>query len=595
MTRIQTVYLFGLLVILLGIATTIFYTSKTKSSTLATAELSTALTKGNSGETDGTPQPGGTFIEAVSTDADTFNPIYTTNATSLKVIQKLFAPLIGQDAFTGAANQSGLAEKWSFSTDGQELTVQLYAGLKWSDGQPLTTQDLLFTYALLRDPQITSPYHDNFANVVEVTASDERTLVIRLATADCTILQTLRQPVLPAHLYQNDVAHFQAATQRDFPRVGAGPFVYVDRTAGRITLRRNPFYRYGPPLLERYEFQIVPDESEQVPMLQRGEVDLIGLRAAALAQFQPTDDTALYTAPLDSITFVAINLADPNQPQPGRTVDGELLPQTPHPVLAELAVRRALAQSVDNAATLEQVYGKSATLIDSYMLPTITWAYHDTLPKLPYDPSAAAELLRTAGWVDSNGDGIRERAGNRLQLQLLTNEDSPSRVQLGQLLQNQWRAIGIDLQLNVVAFDTLAAALLGQRYDLVLIGWDNLGSEPANSDFWFAQEDLPTSPVAASGSNAADVGGGVNFVSYQNSAVEQWLREARTAPACDGGYRAQRYRRVQERIQEELPYIILGGQRQGWAYDARWQGILPQPWLFQQNIHRWWRQPDASQ
>ncbi|MCB0064833.1 MAG: hypothetical protein KDE19_22065 [Caldilineaceae bacterium] len=530
---------------------------------------------------NGVPQSGGVFVEGVSLAPDHFNPIFTTNATSLSIIEKLYAPLVGQDPVTGAASISGLAKQWSFSDDGRTLTLTLHDGLQWSDGEPLTARDVGFTYRVIQDPATASPYQPNFANVTAVLTPDDRTVQLTLAVPDCAIFQTLHQPILPAHLYGGDVAQFQATDLTYTPTVGAGPFTFVDRIGARILLQRNPRYRLGAPLLERWEVHVLSEAEAQWSQLRAGELDLISLEVEQFARVASMPTVTLYTAPRDSITFLALNLADPTDASPGRSVTGERIPQTPHPILGNRQVRQALAQGIDYATLLTRVYGSSGVQMASYLLPSITWAHNDELARYTYQPTVADDLLVAAGWVDRDGDGIRERDGRPLQLHLLTNEDSSSRLQLAQLLAAQLHAIGVDVQVDALPFAALTTRLLGQQYDLVLIGWDNLGAEPANSDFWHSRQDEP--------------GQGANFVSFQDAEVDQWLDEARNAPDCDGGYRAARYRLVQERIHQELPYIIIGGQLRGWAYGSQWQEVAPQPWSFDYNVHRWWKSATPSE
>ncbi len=590
MTRIKAIQLFTLLLLIAVATTVIVYRWQRSTSGIASTMDAIASTdRINNEQTHSSASPaqqaGAHFVEAVSVDADNFNPIYTTNPTSLTVIRKIYPSLVGQDPFTGANNGSALAETWHFSDDGETITFTLHKDLQWSDGQPITAEDLRFTYALIRDPVVSSPYQQNFANVENLEVIDDQTLQVHLRTPDCTIFQTFRQPILPAHLYQDDPSQFLKTDPSQQPTVGAGPFLYGDRSEGRISLTRNPLYRFDAPLVEGFEFRVIADVAQQLAALAEGTVDLVYLSAEQLAGVQAGPALELYTAPLDSLTFVALNLANPNHPQPGRADDGSLLPQEPHPILGTLAVRQAFAAGLDYRALLANGFSNQAVRTAGYLLPTITWAYNDDLSPSAYDPTRARDLLQNAGWVDQDGDGVRERDGIALRLTLLTNEDSAVRVRLAKLIQVQWQAIGVDLQLETVPFETLTQSLLAQRYDLVLVGWDTLGAEPANSDFWLSRQDLPLD------TSVEESSGGANFVSYQNVAVDQWLDEARTAPNCDGGYRALRYRRVQERIHEDIPYIILGVPLQGWAYRAVWQGILPQPWQFDQNIQRWRRKP----
>jgi len=578
--------LFGLLLV---VATAITITVYVLRSTTGASPLSTPVITRPPTATETAPivqsdlpQTTAIFIEAVTHDADNFNPIYSTNTTSLHVIKKLYPALIGQDPYTGANNGSGLAERWAFDNEGRTLTITLYADLRWSDDELLTAHDVAFTYNLIREPAVASPYRQNFSNVEMVEALDDRTIQLQLATVDCSIFQSLHQPILPAHLYGNELAQFQAADPNLPPSVGAGPFLFAQRSGSRITLKRNERYRLGAPLLERYELQIIPDPAQQRMALEEGTVDLVYVAPEQLTNFQPLPSTTLYQAPLDSTTFLAINLANPQNPQPGRAIDGSLLSQEPHPILGVQAVRQALAHALNYDALLNDGFGGDMLQLSGYLLPTITWAHHGELPPYSYDPSLAAQLLTESGWIDTNGDGIRERDGAPLQLSLLTNQDSGVRVQLGQMIQQQWQAVGLSVHFDALDFNTLTDRLLGQRYDVVLIGWDTLGPEPSNSDFWLSHQDLPTE----FDTNGI---GGVNFTSYQNVAVDLWLTEARTSTDCEGGYRTQRYRQVQERIHEDLPYIMLGAPLQGWAYRSEWQGILPQPWRFSQNVQQWWR------
>ena len=167
-----------------------------------------------------------------------------------------------------------------------------------------------------------------------------------------------------------------------------------------------------------------------------------------------------------------------------------------------------------------------------------------------------------------------------MQLTLLTNEDSAVRVRLAEAIRTYLQAIGVGVEVRTLTFDQLTRELLDQRYDLVLIGWDTLGTEPGNSDFWLSQQDLPSSYDT----NGI---GGANFTSYQNVAVDLWLTEARELQRCEDAERASRYREVQGKIHADLPYIVLGTPLQGWAYRTGWQGIHPQPLNFFNNIHQW--------
>lgn len=519
-----------------------------------------------------------TFVQIVAQDADTLNPLLTTNATSRAVFQKIYPVLVDQDPASGLPTVGrGLAMQWQFAADNRTITFTLRSDIRWSDGAPVTAQDVKFTYDAIRNPAISTIYRDNFADVTNVTvgADNGQTLVLQLANADCAILQALNQPILPSHLYGGWSAT-QLADRTLRPLVSAGPFQLADWQPGRqLTLVGNENYWEGAPRLARWEFHVIPEPIAQLQALLDGTADWLEVAPAQLAQVKARPELQLYETLADSLTFVALNLANSQNPQVGRNPDGTLLPQAPHPILADQRMRLALAQSIDYATLLNAVAGDNNQRLGSYLLPTIPWAYTPELAPLASDRAGAQQLLDELGWRDSDGDGIRDRSGMPLSLSLLTNSDSEQRVTLAQLLADQWRQVGINIRFDQRPFDVVADRLLGQQFDMVLIGWDNLGPEPANSDFWHSRYDAP--------------GNGANFVSYQNAQVDAWLDAARTAPACDPAVRGKLYGEVQRQIYADLPYIFLTGQVKRWAYPTAWHEINPAPWRFDYNAHLWWK------
>jgi peptide/nickel transport system substrate-binding protein len=177
--------------------------------------------------------------------------------------------------------------------------------------------------------------------------------------------------------------------------------------------------------------------------------------------------------------------------------------------------------------------------------------------------------------VDIDGDGVRERNGQPLRLTLLTNDDSPARMAMGALISEQLDRLGIAVQFSLAPFEQMRAHLLNQQFDLAIAGWENLGADPATAAFWHSRNDTP--------------GAGLNFVSFQDVDVDVWLDEAAQLPGCAPAARGARYRQVQQRLQEQLAYVIIGGRLNHWGYQNRWQNIKPGPWGWLHNVHAWRR------
>src|SRR5690606_12901789 len=218
----------------------------------------------------------------------------------------------------------------------------------------------------------------------------------------------------------------------------------------------------------------------------------------------------------DAMAVLAINLADPLQAQAGVGATGARVTQAEHPVLADLRVRQAIAASVPWAQIVERTYGSAAQPLQTTMPDAVAWAREDSLPAYVQDVTRARTLLQEAGWVDAAADGIREREGALLQLTLITNAENARRVQMAGEIADALRAVGIDVRFEALPFAQMTSAVLDQAYDLAIVGWEELGNDPATSPFWHSSADAP--------------GSGLNITSYQNAEVDRLYGEALVAP-----------------------------------------------------------------
>jgi peptide/nickel transport system substrate-binding protein len=531
---------------------------------LQTGAITSAMALTQGAQPQAAPSDATIFTEAVAEDVEGFNPLLTTNATTQLIARQLFPALLGQEPQTGLITPTGLAQAWEVSPDGRTYTFTLRPDLAWSDGVPVTAQDVQFSFAALVDEAVQSPYQASLAPLESLVAVDQATVVVRFAADQCAGLHLLRHPLLPSHRYAPDFSDLRTNSLNSAPTVSAGPFRFADHTPGEaIRLLRAATADGTPATITEWRYRIVADATQRVAQLLTGALDAAPIPPAQVDVLTNAGYLTLHQYPADSYSFLALNLADPQNPQPGQA-EGARLPQPPHPILGDVRVRQALALALDPAALLTATYGEHHYRLTSYVLPTLPWAYAADLPPLEPSPTEAATLLTAAGWVDNDGDGVRERAGQRLTLTLITNDDSPPRIRLGELARQQWAAVGVEVQLTPLPFDQMAATLLGQTFDLAVAGWENLGPDPATNAFWHSREDQP--------------GSGLNFVSFGDDEVDGWLDEAASLPGCAADARGERYRQVQRRLAEQVPYLFFGGPLDTWAVQAHWAGVEPGPW-----------------
>ncbi|MCB9158964.1 MAG: hypothetical protein H6644_22900 [Caldilineaceae bacterium] len=527
----------------------------------------------------GEAQPGGVWTRASSADASILNPILYSDSSSFDVLSMIFPALINTDAFSGEFVPEGsMSESWDVSEDGLTWTFHLRDGITWSDGDPVDAADFKFSYDAIASDLVETPRKSNVEQIESIEVLDPLTIQVTFKEVKCDGLGDLGLGWLPSHLYADDFSDIMDNDFNDAPAVSAGPFTFQSWTRDDNTiLVRNDSYWEGAPYMDGMIYRIVPDPGARLAQLQSGEVDEIAVQPEQIAVVDAAPNLNRFNFKDDGYTYIGLNLANPDNPQPGLDEDGNYVEQDPHPILSDVAVRKAIAHSLDYQTIIDSVYLGQGYQIAANVLPAVTWAHDPSLAPYAYDTELAAQILEEAGWVDSNGDGVREKDGMPLALTLSTNAGNTTREDLGVLVQDQLNAVGFDITFEAIDFGTLVENLLGQTFDMVIIGWTGLGTDPNDDSFWHSKFDTP--------------GSGFNFASYQNPRIDELLEQGVSVPGCDPAERAPYYKEIQQIIHDDVPYVFVTGSVGNVGYNAGWNGLNPGPWSFYWNAHEW---SDAS-
>jgi peptide/nickel transport system substrate-binding protein len=524
----------------------------------------------------GEAQPGGIWMEGSIADAENLNPILSSETGSSAVTNFMFPVLIAADPFTGeTTTDRALAESWEVSEDGLTWTFRLREGITWSDGDPVDSADFKFTYDAIGSDLVETPRKSNLDGIASIEAPDPLTVVVTFAESRCDGLNNLGLPILPSHLYAADFSDIMTSPLNENPTVSAGPLLFQSWTRDdNITMTRNESYWRGAPYMEGRIIRVIPDTGAQLAQLQNGELDTMALEPDQIATAQTFPNIEIYRFEDDGYDYIALNQANPENPQPGQDENGNLIEQDPHPVLSDVNVRKAIAHALDYQTIIDNVYLGQGYQIASNVLPAISWAHDPTIEPYAYDLEQAAALLEEAGWVDADGDGVREKEGQPLELTLLTNAGNTLREDLGALVQDQLNQIGFDVTFEAIDFGVLVETMLGQTFDMVIIGWTGTGTDPNDENLWATRFDTP--------------GSGFNFVSYHNPEMDELLTQGVTVPGCAPEERAPFYKEIQQIIHDDVPYVMISGGVGNVPYNTRWQGINPGPWTFFHNVHEWY-------
>ncbi len=436
----------------------------------STGEASTGWTSAERADPD-VPEAeryGGTLVVAGRGDPVSMNSLVSTDFESGQFqTYVLFVTLVKNDE--DYEPQPYLARSWEFDSDTSEVVFHLRHDLEWHDGTPVTSRDVAFTFERLKDTAVPFPNPSYFDYWDAVEVIDPVTVRFYLRPHANALYGWTRTAIMPQHIL-GDVQPAELESHRfgTLSPVGNGPFRFVERVPGdRWVFEANPDFPAelgGRPYLDRLVYRQIPDEFALTAALRTGEVDLV-IEASPSMLDQVANDSAVvsiaYSAP--EYVFIAWN---PRRPE-----------------FADPRVRRALTAAIDRETLVQVVLGGHGTVAPGPVGPW-HWAHDSAWTPIPYAPEEAAALLDEAGWVDSDGDGVRDRDGVPFSFELLATPRR-DRAAIQTLVQASLAEVGIEAEPLVREQGALIPLVIGadRRFDAVIIGWAR--DVPLNdSDLW---------------------------------------------------------------------------------------------------------------
>ena len=332
-----------------------------------------------------------------------------------------------------------LADSWEIADDGMSVDFKLREDVTFHDGTPLTADDYAWTLQRAIDPETASPGAGTMLGDVEsAEAVDEHTLRLNLKGPSGVLFFNLAV----AHCWTGPIpkAAFEEMGEGEFGRhpIGTGPFMFKEWVAGeKVVLERNPDYNWGPsfvqggpPYIEQLEFRFLPEYSTIVAALEAGEIDVAEIEAKDVQRILDTGIFGLWETQFQGAgVFVAMN--------------------TSISPFDDINARKAFNMAVDKDVLVEAAMGGAAVALDGPITPG-TGGYWAGVEEIgyEYDLDAAKDLMEQAGWVDTDGDGIREKDGESLSLTMNLSSNFEDRVRTAQILQEQYRDLGVDIELE---------------------------------------------------------------------------------------------------------------------------------------------------
>jgi peptide/nickel transport system substrate-binding protein len=419
-------------------------------------------------------QTGGDVLHVQTTDIQNLNTTITTDVYSNWIAGFIFDSLVGSSPIDGTVVPS-LADYWEASDDGVTYTFFLNQNAKFHDGTPLTAADVEFTFQSVLAEDSLSVRRGTVAPVLkELVVVDDHTvqLIANEPTATFVSDAAGQFGILPKHIWESvpfaDFGADPGNTGQDPSRViGSGPFKFVEWVQNdHVTLEKNADYwdTANVPVIDRYIYRVVADAATAVQSLVTGENDIAEIPFTQ-AETLRASNPELNIVDFDTTAFNYFY----TQQDPARS-----------PFFSEIPVRQALLYALDRELVAETVYqgfaiqanGTQPVLSVAYAPDRINTIYN-------YDPDTANSLLEEAGWVDSDGDGIREKDGVKFSFECLYSEGVATYEQQIPYMQQAWRAVGVEMVPTAVPFPTLSDASESGNFHMAVAGfnWDVDGSQ----------------------------------------------------------------------------------------------------------------------
>jgi peptide/nickel transport system substrate-binding protein len=497
------------------------------------------------------PQPvsGGVYVEALIGNMMRLNPILDSfNQPDHDIDRLIFSGLLRFDS--RGIPIPDLAE-WAVTADASLYTITLREDAVWHDGEPVTSDDVIYTFSKFQDPGYPGPQDlQDLWQQVNIIRLDERRVQFQLPEPFAPFLDYLTIGLLPDHLLRGVSVTELIDHPINLHPIGSGPFrfetyIVKDEEVVGVSLVAFQDYYEGPPFLERVDFLFYEDSQAAMEAYLLGEVQGIGqVDEDTLPEILETTSLNLHSMRLPKMGIIYLNLKDPE-----------------NTYLAEKRFRQALLLAINRQWIINQAFNGQGVIPTGPMQPG-TWAYTDSLDPYPFDPELAAQYLDTLGWELPTGampgtpEYVRTKDEQTLTLELV-HPDSAFHTNVAQIIETYWEAIGIDVQLSASDTEELMEAYLQPRSFQAVLTDLNLSKYPDPDPYPFWHDSQTET--------------GQNYSGFADRNISIWLEQARITP--DFGRRAELYRSFQHRFQDQLPALLLFYPVYNYAIDAQIQGV----------------------
>jgi peptide/nickel transport system substrate-binding protein len=462
---------------------------------------------------------GGRLINAMTGEPSNLIAMIAGDSASSAIANNIFNSLLKYDEALNYAPE--IAESWSISNNQKTITFKIREGLFWSDGEKLTSKDVMFTWKLVTHPDTRTPYASDYQLVKKASIPDPYTFRVTYEESYAPALDTWTAlHILPEHLLKNEDIN---STYFSRNPIGSNYYKLDNWKSGQqVSLTRNPLSINGKANINNLVSRIIPDTSSQFLELTADNIDLMNINPIQFQRVFPSrkdlqDKIGLYKELGNGYTYLGFNL----KKEP----------------FNDKRVRKALNFAIDKNEIIKGVLLGLGEPLSSPYKPGTRWN-NTKLKPYPYDSNRALALLNQAGFK-KNKDGLLERNGKTLRFEILTNQNK-QREMTAVIIQRRLKEIGVDVSIRVIEWASFINQFIKTGdFDVVVLGW-SLSLDPDQYNIWHSTQQGP---------------GQFNFLGYENKRVDNLLERGRLE--LDVTKREKIYHEFSDILLDDSPIIYL--------------------------------------
>ena len=487
-------------------------------------------------------------VVGIPADVNTFNPLFAFTVDEGAITELLYLSLAD---FQWNAEQGELeaypmlAKSWEWAKDSSSITFHLRDDVKWSDGVPLTANDVVFSLDVYSDPVVDSRLFGIFEdlytdkeNHIDVAKSfvvkSDYELQINFKPHSSPDLVDIVHPVIPKHIFERYKRKDLETAKDNFNPVTSGMFVLKkwDRNQ-TITLgvNKNSFL-YKPDKISELVFKVIPDYTSRLTQMKKGEIDLMELiKTEDINDLKNNVNVMLKTIEGREYEYIGWNNIDPKTYEEKKEF-------APNKLFGDKETRIALTYAINRQEILEDYLYNYGELAATPISPIFKSAYDQNIKQYEYNPDKAKKILTDEGWSDSNNNGIIDKNGVEFEFTLTIPSGNPLRPYEATIIKNNLKAIGIEVNIATLEMGTMMDDIIARKQDSWIAAW-YIPIPIELKSYWYS--DLQNTPL--------------NFVGYQNKTADKLMDKLKIHLPKER--QKKLYYQFQEIIHEDQPVTFM--------------------------------------